>query len=94
MISFESAVQLSNVSVATTSGRGFTPEELTERAIEQIIYVGSESHPAIREQAEAFKSQIRAVILRYMKQAVSSHNTTIANQLRAAGHEELIKILA
>jgi hypothetical protein len=84
---------LNNVSVKTTSGRGFTPEELTEQALDKIIYVGSQSHPVIRDQAEAFRNQIRAVMLHYMKQAVASQNTTIANKLRIAGHEELIKLL-
>ena len=93
MISVELPVLLSDVIVKTTNGRGFTPEELTEQALDKLIYVGSQSHPVIRDQAEAFRNQIRAVILHYMKQAVVSHNMTIANRLRAAGHEELIKIL-
>jgi hypothetical protein len=84
---------LSSVTVKTTSNRGFTPEELVEQALDKIIHVGSQSHPAIRDQAEAFRNQIRAVILFYMKQAVSSHNTTIAHRLRSTGNEELIKIL-
>jgi hypothetical protein len=93
MFTAEIPALLSSVVVATTEGRGFTPEELTEQALDKIIYVGSKSHPAIRDQAEAFRNQIRAVILHYMKQAVASHNTTIANQLRVAGHEKLINIL-
>lgn len=93
MFSAEIPVLLNSVIVKTTEGRGFTPEELTEQALDKIIYVGSQSHPVIRDQAEAFRNQIRAVILHYMKQAVVSHNTTLANRLRAAGHEELIKIL-
>ncbi len=41
----------SNVKVLTTSGRGFTPEEVAERALDRIISVGSQTHPAIRDQA-------------------------------------------
>lgn len=93
MLSVEIPVLLNSVIVKTTEGRGFTPEELTEQALDKIIYVGSQSHPVIRDQAEAFRNQIRTVILQYMKQAVVSHNTTISNRLRAAGHEELVKIL-
>jgi len=93
LVSVELPVLLNSVFVKTTEGRGFTPEELTEQALDKIIYVGSQSHPVIRDQAEAFRNQIRAVILQYMKQAVVSHNTTLATRLRAAGHEELIKIL-
>jgi len=32
-----------NVIVKTSQGRGFTPEEIAERAIDKIIYVGSKS---------------------------------------------------
>ena len=37
-----------NVTVFSTTGRGFTPEELAEQALEKIVYVGSKSHPVIR----------------------------------------------
>ena len=92
-LSVESPALLGGFIVKTTDHRGFTPEELTEHAVDKIVYVGSQSHPVIRDQAEAFKKQIEAVILHYMKQAVASHNTTIANRLTQAGHPELIKIL-
>lgn len=82
-----------NVSVLSTSGRGFTPEELAEMALDKIVYVGSKSHPVIREQAEAFKNNLRLVLIQYLQQAVRSDRTTIANRLREAGHPELTIIL-
>jgi hypothetical protein len=47
----------------------------------------------IRDQAEAFKESIRHVLVRSLKQAVTSDRTTLANRLREAGHPELIKLL-
>lgn len=82
-----------DIRVVSVSGRGFTPDELAEMALEKIVYIGEGSHPVIREQAEAFRSQIRGVLIRYMREAVNSHNTTLANRLREAGHPELIKLL-
>lgn len=82
-----------NVKVVTTSGRGFTPEEIAERALDKIIYVGSQTHPAIRDQAEAFKKQIRQVLIFYMKEAIKSNHTTLANKFRKAGHPEFVKLL-
>jgi hypothetical protein len=82
-----------NVMVHSTSGRGFTPEELAEMALDKIVYVGSKSHPVIREQAEAFKNSLRVVLIQYLQQAVRSDRTTIANRLREAGHPELTIIL-
>lgn len=84
---------LGEIRAVTVSGRGFTPEELAEMALEKIVYIGEGSHPVIRDQAEAFKTQIRAVLIKYMRQAVTSHNTTLANRLREAGHPELVKLL-
>ena len=86
-------IAVGNVLVQTTNNRGFTPEELVERALDKIIYVGNQSHPVIREQAETFKRHIRSVVVAYMKQAVVSHNTTIANRLKEAGHPELVALL-
>ena len=82
-----------DIKVLTTQNRGMTPEEIADLALDKIIYVGSKSNPLIRDQAEAFRKQIRSVLITYIKQAVVSYNTTIANRLRDAGHPELIKIL-
>ena len=82
-----------NVMVMTTEGRGFTPEEIAERALDKIIYVGSHTHPAIRDQAEAFKDNIRQVLVYYMHEAVRSHNVTLVNKFTKAGYPELIPIL-
>jgi hypothetical protein len=82
-----------SVMVMATEGRGFTPEEIAERALDKIIYIGSQTHPAIRDQAEAFKCSIRQVLTQYMHEAVRSHNVTLVNKFKQAGHPELIPIL-
>lgn len=81
------------VKVMATQGRGFTPEEIADRALDKIISVGSQSHPAIRDQAEAYREQIRKVLIYYMKEAVRTHNVTLANKFKQAGYPELITIL-
>ena len=81
------------VKVIATKGRGHTPEEIAEFALAKILYVSKDANPLIREQAEAFKGYIREVLVKYLKQAVQSDRTTLANKLRDAGHSDLIKIL-
>ncbi len=93
MFSVETGAVLGEVRAALVSGRGFTPEEIAEQALNKIISVGSNSHPVIRDQAEAFREQIRGVLVHYMHQAVRSNHTTLANRFRAAGHPELVKLL-
>lgn len=86
-------IGLGQLEVKTTSGRGFTPEELADGALNRILYIGDNVHPVIKEQAVAFKEQIRHVLVHYMKEAVRSDRTTLANTFNAAGHAELIKLL-
>jgi hypothetical protein len=81
------------VKVLATQGRGFTPEEIADRAVNKIIHVGNQTHPAIRDQAEAFKETIRSVLVFYIKEAVRSDRLTVANKLRKVGHSELVKLL-
>lgn len=82
-----------NFEVTTTSGRGHTPEELADRALDKIMYVSKDANPLIKDQAEAFRGHIRQVLIKYLNQAVQSDRTTLANKLRDAGHSDLVKIL-
>jgi len=93
MISTAGAMEVGMVKVGTMSGRGFTPEEIAEQALDQIISIGNNSHPVIQAQAEAFRTEIRGVLVSYLRQAVASHNTTLTNRFLDAGHPELVKLL-
>lgn len=93
MLNVQGAGFSSGIRVETADFRGFTPDELAERALDKIISVGDSTHPAIREQAHAFREHIRHVLVFYMKEAVKHDRVTLANLLREAGHPELIKLL-
>ena len=93
MISASGGALLGNIKAMGVSGRGFTPEELADNAMERIIAVSATADPVIRQQAEAFRDHIRAVLVSYGKQCVRSNHTTISNRLRDAGHPELTKLL-
>ena len=93
MISASGGALLGNIKAMGVSGRGFTPEELAENALDRIISISSTADPVIRQQAEAFREHIRAVLISYGKQCVRSNHTTIINRLRDAGHPELTKLL-
>ena len=86
-------VQGVDYDVITTSDGGMTPEQVAELCLAKIIYVGDEANPLLKEQALAYKDSIRQVLVFYMKQAIKSNHTTIANKLHKAGHSELTKLL-
>ena len=81
------------VSVTTTQNRGFTPDEVAERCVDKIINVSDTAHPGIRDQANAFKSHIQALVAFYMREAIRSDRTTVYNALKDAGHPELAEAI-
>ena len=93
MISVQAPALLGGIQVATTHNRGWTPEELAQRAADKIVYVGDQSHPAVQAQARAFKEQVRHVVLFYLKEAVEQDRVTLKNRLTEAGHPDLAKLL-
>lgn len=81
------------VGVRTTSGRGFTPEELAEQCADKIVAVSDTAPPVIRDQAIAFKRQVELAVRHYLTQAVHSDRTTVYNALTEAGHTELAELI-
>ena len=93
MFSASGGALLGDIKAMAVSGRGFTPEELADNALDRIISISGTADPVIRQQAEAFRQHIRAVLISYGRQCVKSNHTTIANRLRDAGHSELTQLL-
>tara|TARA_Y100001937_G_scaffold121385_1_gene180079 strand:+ start:1609 stop:1896 length:288 start_codon:yes stop_codon:yes gene_type:complete len=82
-----------SVGVQTTSYRGHTPEELADMCAEKIVSVSQTAHPTIRQQAEAFKEQLRHTVLHYLKQAAASDRTTVYNAIQEAGQPKLAELI-
>jgi stage III sporulation protein SpoIIIAA len=93
MISVQSPVLVGGVQVETTAHRGWSVEELAQRAADKIIFVGDQSHPAVREQARAFKESVKGVVAFYLREAVEQDRLTLANRLREAGYPDLVHLL-
>jgi len=81
------------VEVVTTQNRGQTPEEVAERCINKIVGISATADPVIRQQAQAYKTQIEQVIIHYMKQAIQSDRTTVYNALLDAGEPKLADLI-
>lgn len=81
------------VEVRTTSGRGFTPEELAAQCTDKLVHVSDSAPREIADQARAFKSHIETVVARYMRQAIASDRTTVYNALMDAGHPQLAEMI-
>ena len=81
------------VEVITTQNRGQTPEEVAQRCINKIVGISATADPVIRQQAQAYKTQIEQVIVHYMKQAIQRDRTTVYNALLDAGEPKLADLI-
>jgi hypothetical protein len=81
------------VQVYTTSGRGFTPEEVASRCADKLMFVSDDAPPQIRDQARAFKASIEQVVAHYMREAIASDRTTVYNAIKDAGHPDLAELI-
>jgi hypothetical protein len=79
--------------VHTTSGRGFTPQEIAERCANKIIHVADTADPVIQQQARAFRGQLVKVVESALKEAVQSDRTTVYNALNDAGQPQLADLI-
>lgn len=82
-----------NVFVETTSNRGFTPEEVAERCLDRIVHIAESASPEVRAQAEAFRADIRKLLVYYMNEAIKSDRTTVYNALCDAGQKDLAELI-
>jgi len=81
------------VGVETTNDRGFTPEETAIRCVNKIIGISDNAHPAIRDQAHAYRKEMEKVIELYMKQAIKSDRTTVYNAIKDSGNLKLAEYI-
>ena len=86
-------ITVGSVGVQTTDNRGFTPEETAKRCVDKLVGISDNAHPAIRDQAHAYRKQMETIIALYMKQAIKSDRTTVYNALKDSGNPKLAEYI-
>jgi DNA-binding protein Fis len=85
--------EVGSLTVATTNNRGFPVEYWVDRCLDKIVYVADDSDSVIKDQAVAFKDDIRKVLHHYIANAVKSDRTTLYNLLLQQGETKMAEIL-
>ena len=84
---------IGNVIIQTTDYRGPTPEEIADRAVAKIIYIGDSSTSVLAEQARAYREGIRQILVHYLREAQTAERVTICGHLIKGGHADLAEII-
>ena len=86
-------IEVGQVAVTTTEHKGHDPEFWAQAAADRIISVGGNCHPAIAQQAEAFKESVRATALHCIQEAIKSDRTTLIAEFERQGHKDMADII-
>jgi len=85
--------EIGPVMVHATQNRGHSPEEIAEMCVNKITHISQDAPPHVKEQALAFRANIKAVIADYMKRAIQSDRTTLWNVLKKEGFHDEAEII-
>ena len=84
---------IGKISVFTSVGRGHTPEQVADMALNRIIQVNESAPPVIKEQAVAYKGRLREILVYYMNSMAKSERTTIWALMKKQGHDDIAEII-
>ena len=84
---------LGSVKVFTSNDGGHSPETMADMAMNKIMLVSETAPSPIRDQAVAYRNNVRNVILYYLKEMARTERTTIWALLRKQGHEDMAEII-
>jgi formate dehydrogenase maturation protein FdhE len=93
LISVETGMDVSSVNVMTSDDGGHSSEQITNLAMDKIMRVSESAPPAIKEQANVFKENIRNVLFQYIELARQEERATIANRMAKAGQTEMADLV-
>ena len=86
---FSAQGQIGSPFVVTSNHGGHSPEALAELCVNRLISISNSAHPAIQQQAHAFKDQMLKVVLHYIRMAMEEDRATMCAKLREAGFPEV-----
>ena len=93
MFDVEVSASVGSFDVQTTSGRGHTVGELANNAVAKIISISDTADPVLKQQGEGFRERMFYVIVHALEQAVKSDRTTLYNEFKKQGHDDVAAIL-
>lgn len=93
MVSVGAGITITSVGVMTSSEGGLSSEQLTELALDKLISVSNSAPEPIRLQAEAFRENLRNVLYEYIVKARREERSSIIQEIRKYGQEDLAKSL-
>jgi len=82
-------MNVGTVGVVTSNNGGHSPEQVAELCVDKIISISDQAHPALQQQAHAFREQLLKIVAHYIKMGAQQDRATVCAKLREAGFNDL-----
>jgi len=86
---FTAGTGVGPVFVTTSNDGGHSPEQVAELCINRLIKISDKAPPELAQQARAFREEMLAVVLQYVRMAAAEDRATVCAKLKQAGFSEL-----
>jgi hypothetical protein len=86
---FDATSKVGSPFVVTSSNGGHSPEQVAELCVNRLIQVSDTAPPELAQQARAFRQQMLAVVLHYVRMAASEDRATVCTKLEQEGFSDL-----
>jgi hypothetical protein len=86
---FDATSAIGSPFVVTSNNGGHSPEQVAELCVNRLIQVSDTAPPELAQQARAFRQQMLAVVLHYVRMAAAEDRTTVCLTLEQAGFSDL-----
>jgi len=85
MFSAQSQAKAGSFGFLITNGGNHPPEKWSELAVRRVVQVADTAPPPIRDQAHAFREQVRGTFTYYLAQALGAQRRDLADKLEREG---------
>lgn len=82
-----------SVFVATSNNGGLRPEQVADLCVNRLLSISDTAPPEIAAQAHAFRQQMFAAVLHYVKLAVSEDRASMCLKLERAGRRDIADLV-
>jgi|TARA_Y100000114_G_C11565478_1_gene233846 hypothetical protein len=93
MLSFNTDVDVHSVNVFSSNDGGLSTEQIAQLSLDRLLLVADNAPPVIKEQAEAFKENLRIVLFQTIELSRREERATIAHKMSKAGQKEMADLV-
>lgn len=86
-------LKLGKVEVSTTTDGGHPPEYWAERCADRMVMISAKAPQPVRDQAIAYKDELKLMIYQHIKRAILSDRNTLAVLLEKEGYPDVAKAI-